>query len=153
MMWRALTPKRLADSTAASELMVATIGMKASIGWRMLNSELTLQGPEAADMGSDATASLQGVEMERVSRESRYMATRLAMMREAVGNGVIKLKKVHTSEMIADIFTKPLVGDQFRYLRARVLGYEPGEPERLLREAERDTPRAKGGRSQGARHK
>ena len=74
----------------------------------------------------DATAVLSGVEMDQVSREPRYFATRLAMLRQAVADGVIVLRKIATSDNPAGIFTKPLVGAALRYIRGLALGLEPG---------------------------
>ena len=62
--------------------------------------------------------------MEKVSREMKYMAARYDMLRQAEIAGAIHLTKVHTSLNIADIFTKPLAGEDFRRLRAMVMGCE-----------------------------
>jgi hypothetical protein len=70
-----------------------------------------------------ALASLRGVEMERISGESRFVSTRLAMLREACSDGIIRLEKVDTEDMVADIFTKPLAGKRLKKIRALVLGH------------------------------
>ena len=66
---------------------------------------------------------MAGVAMDRVTRESRYLATRLAMLRPAVADGIITLRKIGTKTNPADIFTKPLVGETLRRLRALGLGH------------------------------
>ena len=92
-----------------------------------MNRELGLLGPgEATVFCMDAAVVLAGVAMDRVSRESRYLATRLAMLRQAVADGVIVLHKIDTNANPADIFTKPVVGETLRRLRAMVLGNHDG---------------------------
>ena len=83
-----------------------------------------LQPGQATDLFMDASVVLSGVSMDRVSRESRYLATRLAMLRQAVADGVITLRKIDTHVNLADIFTKPLVGAALKRLRALVLGLQ-----------------------------
>jgi hypothetical protein len=62
----------------------------------------------------DAAAITQGVQMERVSRQQRFQAARLAMMRQWVDDGIISLVKTDTRYMRADILTKPLAGQAYR---------------------------------------
>ena len=88
------------------------------------NAELGLPDTtEATGLFMDAAAVLAGVAMGRVTRESRYLATRLAMLRQAVADGTITLRKIDTKTNPADIFTKPLVGETPRCLRALGLGH------------------------------
>ena len=104
--------------------MVATVALKEAIGVRIMNAEPGLLGPgEATGLSMDAAVVLAGVAMDRVSHKSRYLATRLAMLRQAVADGVIILRKIDTSANPAGIFTKPLVGETSRLLRAMDLGH------------------------------
>ena len=52
------------------------------------------------------------------------MAGRYAMMRNAQDNGDIKLTKVSTLDNKAEICTKPIVGNEFKRHRARLLGLD-----------------------------
>ena len=45
------------------------------------------------------------------------------MLRQAVTDGIITLRKIDTKTNPADISTKPLVGETLRRLRAMCLGY------------------------------
>ena len=104
--------------------MVATLALKEAIGVRIMNAELgLLDTTKATDLFMDAAVVLAGVAMDRVTRESRYVATRLAMLRQAVADGIIALRKIDTKTNPADIFTKPLVGETLRRLRAMCLGH------------------------------
>ena len=125
--YRCLSPRMMADSSGGSELIVATLLLKEIIGERIIAAELAgLPLVRGTELFMDATAVLSGVEMDRVSRESRYLATRLAMMRQAVADGVIILRKIATSDNPADIFTKPLVGAALQRIRGLVFGLESG---------------------------
>ena len=96
--------------------------MKAILAHRMLLTELRLLTPGPTALYLDANAVINGAEMERVTREMRFMAARYSMLRLAVNDGRIVLAKVHTELNKADIFTKPLTGEDFRRCRALVLG-------------------------------
>jgi hypothetical protein len=124
-MWRTLTPRRMADGTVGCECILATHALKAIMGHRIMCKELTLQAPGPTVLNLDALGTLQGVEMERVSAASKYLATRMAMLRQSVEDGAVSLAKVPSEANLADIFTKPLVGATFRRLRALVLGLAP----------------------------
>ena len=122
--YRCVSPRHLTDSSGGSELMVATLALKEAIGVRIMNAELgLLDTTKATDLFMDAAVVLAGVAMDRVTRESRYVATRLAMLRQAVADGIIALRKIDTKTNPADIFTKPLVGETLRRLRAMCLGH------------------------------
>ena len=74
------------------------------------------------ELGMDAMAVLDGTKMIKVSREQRYLAARLAMLRTWVGDSVISLVKIHTDSMVADIMTKVLPVAAFRRHRASLMG-------------------------------
>jgi hypothetical protein len=59
-------------------------------------------------MQIDASAVTDGVKMERVSRQTRFQAARLAMLRYWQEERVIRLLKTGTEDMRADILSKPL---------------------------------------------
>ena len=56
----------------------------------------------------DASAITQGVQMERVSRQQRFQAARLAMLRQWGADGIFTLVKTGTRDMRADILIKLL---------------------------------------------
>ena len=122
--YRCVSPRHLTDSSGGGELVVATLALKEAIGVRIMNAELgLLDATKATDLFMDAAVVLAGVAMDRVTRESRHVATRLAMLRQAVADGIITLRKIDTKTNPADIFTKPLVGETPRRLRAMCLGH------------------------------
>ena len=70
-----------------------------------------------------ASAVIDGAEMERVSRASRWLAARQAILREMIAAHLTRLVKVDTVVHTSDIFTKPVTDPvRFRLLRAGLLG-------------------------------
>jgi hypothetical protein len=102
------SPKHLSDSSAAAELNMASWAGKAIIPLRMLQRELGLgpYGPTTLEI--DASALLDGIAMDKVSRKQRFQAARLAMIRQWKADGVLTLKKEKSSAMRADILSKAM---------------------------------------------
>lgn len=104
------SPKHLADRSAAAELNMASWAGKAIIPMCMLQAELRLgpTGPTVVEI--DASALLDGISMDKVSRKQRqcFQATRLAMIRQSKADGVITLKKEQSKSMRADILSKAM---------------------------------------------
>ena len=99
----------------------------AGLGWEALRGNVSTEGFNMRGVGGDVARSTEnvmaGVAMDRATRESRYLPTPLAMLRPAVADGIIILRKTDTMTNPADIFTKPLVGETLRRLRAMCLGH------------------------------
>ena len=107
-MIRCLVPSKLADSSAGAEAIIACHCVKAVAAMRMLCEELDLKQLGPTPVAMDAQAVLDGTTMDRVSRASRWMAARLAILRQMVANSITRLVKVPTGTHIPDIFTKPI---------------------------------------------
>jgi len=122
--WKCFTPRKLADSSAAAELVMATAAVKSVLGHRLLFKELGMIEDGPTDFMVDAQAVLSGAEMEKVTRDMRYMAARYEMIRAAERDGAIRKLKIDTKLNCADIFSKPLAGKDFFRLRAMVLGMD-----------------------------
>ena len=120
--WRCLVPAKLTDSTAGSELIMAVTAAKTIMGFRMFAAELGQRQADPTELGMDAMAVLDGTKMIKVSREQRYLAARLAMLRTWVEDSVISLVKIHTDNMVADIMTKVLPVAAFTRHRASLMG-------------------------------
>ena len=89
----------------------------------MLAEELGLKQLEPTPLAMDASAVIDGAKMERVSRASRWLAARQAILREMTAARLTRLVKVDADVHTADISTKPVTGpDRFRLLRAGLLG-------------------------------
>jgi hypothetical protein len=110
-----LSPRRLADSSAGSELIMATWAGKSIIAFQIMYKELGMVRTKPTVLEIDASAVTSGVDMERVSRASRFQSARLAMFRSWIADRTLKLLKTNTKDMRADILSKPVT--QNRTLR------------------------------------
>ena len=120
---RCLVPPKLGDSSAAAELIMATVATKEVMAYRMQAGKLGhgLRAPTSLYL--DATAVLHGTATEQVSREMKYLAAKLAIVQQARAHGKIRTIKIDESVHPADILTKPLQGREFVYKRTRI--FEP----------------------------
>jgi hypothetical protein len=126
-----MSPRRLADSSAGSELIMATWAGKSIIAFQIIQRELGLAVAAPTPLEMDASAITQGVQMERVSRQQRFQAARLAMLRQWGADGIFTLVKTGTRDMRADILTKPLnPGAEFRAKQRLLLTGQPTFPAR-----------------------
>ena len=71
----------------------------------------------------DNTACISMASAKKFSPRTKHIALKYHHFRSAVNEGKIKIFHVDTHEQIADIFTKPLKVDQFRYLRQKLMGW------------------------------
>jgi hypothetical protein len=76
------SPRKLADSSAGSELIMASWADKAIIWCRMLHREIFGGILEPTSLELDASAVMDAAVMERVTRKQRFNAARLAMLRQ-----------------------------------------------------------------------
>ena len=125
---RFLVPSKLGDSPASAELITASITMKVAVAHRIQAAELK-QGPwKPTSLYLDALAVLHGTATDQVSREMKYLAAKLATVKEARSGGKIKTAKICQSCHPAGILTKPLQGKEFEFKRARLLGLRTRPP-------------------------
>ena len=126
--WKVMLPPNGFDSTAAAELHATTVALKYTVAIRTLQSELDLDvaPTEPTPLYTDAQAVTDGSSMERMTRATRWLAAKYAMVRWGIACRAIALGQVSSEDMIADIVTKAIVGARFYSLRARVLGLRPG---------------------------
>ena len=123
------SPRKLADSSAGSELVMATWAGKAVLSLRMLQRELRLGPSGATPLELDATAVLNGAVMETVTRKQRFNAARLGMLRQWGIDEALRLEKVNTDDMRSDILTKPVAPvKHFQRLARLLLTGNPEEP-------------------------
>ncbi len=73
---------------------------------------------------ADSKSVADGQACERIDKNSRWMATRYAMVRWGIECGTVDLRLVSGEDNCADIFTKTLVGEAFERHRRTVLALE-----------------------------
>jgi len=119
--------EKVTDSSGGAELVVTTVALKYTLGILMLFADLRLNGvpvaaPSPVPFNVDASAVIDGATAERITKETRWMASRKAMLRSALARGVITINKVATEDNVADILTKSLTGPSFERHRSTLLG-------------------------------
>jgi hypothetical protein len=120
--WRCLVPRSFPDSSAAAELVIATYAVKSILGFRLLFAELNLLPLGPTPLYIDASAVINGAEMEKITKQMRFMAAKYSMLRIVVKDDKVKLVKCGSEVNKSDGFTKPLTGLPFQRWRALVLG-------------------------------
>ena len=119
---RCTAPPAAAESSGVVELHQAVLAVKSTLGVRILMRELGVPPAGPTLLHTDAQVVVDAVKNTRVSQEAKWVAPRYAMVRKAVEDGAIEIRKVATRLNCADIFTKPLTGQAFFDHRAIVLG-------------------------------
>ena len=116
-------PATVAESSGVTELHQAVLCTKAVIGMRIFLRELERYPIGPTLTHTDAQVLLDGTHCRRVSKESKWVAPRYAMIRKAEADGAVVFQKIATQDNTADMFTKPLTGVIFAKHRAAVLGH------------------------------
>ena len=123
--WCCIAPKAGDDSSGAAELRLATLAYKHTLATRFLQAELNLgvSPTMPTPLYCDSSSVLDGYECERITRDTRWMAMRYAMIRWGKACATIEPLKLHTDDNPADGNTKCLIGAAFENARDRLLGY------------------------------
>jgi hypothetical protein len=65
---------------------------------------------------------VDGAHSEKISKDSRFMAMRLAWLREMVRNNLIHVQHLEGDKNPSDVFTKILPAPRHAHLRAILMG-------------------------------
>ena len=79
--WSSSTPAASADSSSAPEFQQATRCVKAITGLRILHRELWMPPSQPTVTYTDSQVVIDATKSEKVSKESQWVCTRLAMTR------------------------------------------------------------------------
>jgi hypothetical protein len=124
--WKCAAPVAGDDSTGAAELRMGTLALKYIVALRTLQRDLDVGVAPSmpTPLYTDAQSLIDGTGCERLSKSSRWMASRYAMIRWGLACGSVTLAKVPAADNCADIVTKCLVGEAFIRHRRTVLGLD-----------------------------
>ena len=122
--WKCRAQAIASDSPGAQELLLASLACRWTLALRMLLTDLDLGvGPLGpTTLWTDSQILLDGTHCEKLSKSSRWLATRYAMIRFGIACGAIKPTKCPAEDNLSDILTKAITGARFEKLRAAVLG-------------------------------
>ena len=71
----------------------------------------------------DTTSCIKVVTAPSMTPRTKHIALKYHHFRSFVKSGQIEIFSIGTTEQTADIFMKPLSGDQFLYLRKKMMGW------------------------------
>ena len=125
--WKCEAPPDADDSSGAAELKMVTRAIKYTIAARTIQRDLDLgiAPTKPTDVYTDAQAVIQGKKGERMTKSTRWLGTRYAMIRWVEYCSIVRMGQVDTTGNCGDLMTKCVVGPTFFRHRARVLGMRP----------------------------
>ena len=84
---RCLVPRKLAGSSLGSELIMSCLVSKAAIVARTQLEEVGMKQLGPTPTAMDANTVMQGAEMDRISKQYRWLAARTANLRQTIDDG------------------------------------------------------------------
>jgi hypothetical protein len=57
------------------------------------------------------------------SNKQKHIKVRYFWLKELIDDGRIELQYLNTEELVADILTKPIIGEQSQYLLYKLIGW------------------------------
>ena len=123
--WKCVIPKAGDDSPGASELRIAVRAYKCIQALRtiLLDLGVGLHQVLPTPLYTDSQSVAEGIAAEKIGKNSRWMASRYAMLVWGALCLTILLRTVPSSGNVSDILTKALVGEPFVRHRATLLGH------------------------------
>ena len=118
--------KIVTKSSTESEL----VGMSDSVGqtiWtrNFLGTEGQGYKLGPASVFEDSMSTIKLAEKGRsTSERTRHISIRYFFIKDRIGSGEIRIEHLPTTDMIADMLTKPLQGELFRAMRRQLLNWE-----------------------------
>ena len=111
-------------SKSSTEAELITLSDAVSIAAYNINF-LKGQGYDVcADLKQDNTSTIKLAENGRSNSDrTKHIQVRYFFVKQYLDENVMKISHCPTKEMIADVLTKPIQGEQFKALRDMLLGY------------------------------
>lgn len=113
----------VALSSRDAEAIGAVYAVKAVLGFTIMLQELGFTPADPMRVMVDNKATVDGAHSDKVTKDSRHQAMRLAWLRDIVRSEIICLTHVTTGKNLADIHTKILAGPAHARLRAVLMGH------------------------------
>ena len=114
----------MALSTSEAEYAALASAAQESLWLQQLISDLTKQPVKQIVIFEDNQSTISMARNPQFHGRSKHIALKYHFIRDQVSDGKIDLKYCNTSDMVADIMTKGLSGEQFEKLR-RMAGVAP----------------------------
>ena len=112
----------VALSSRDAEAIAAVYAVKAMLGFIIMMQELGFSPTTPLRIGVDNKATVDGAHSDKITKDSRHQAMRLAWLRDVVRSEIISLTHVSTGKNNADVHTKLLSGPAHARIRANLMG-------------------------------
>ncbi len=120
--WAARVHKgRRALSTMESELIAATEAGKDIVHIRQLMSDMNIEHTHATPLYEDNQSTINSILRKGITQRTKHIEVRFFYLRDLQEENVISITKMHTSEQIADVYTKRLAADAYGKLRDQLV--------------------------------
>ena len=113
--------RTLGDSSAAAELVMATTAVKGAMSHRIQAEELRQGAHGSSRPYLDASSVLRGASPDKATRGMKYLAAVLAIVQDDKAERKTCTVKSSGALHNSGILTKPPLGEEFVYKRARLL--------------------------------
>lgn len=108
--WESRKQKTVALSTNEAEYMALTDAIKQALHIRAFLDELGMPQSSSMRLHVDNMGALKMAENPVLHGRSKHIDIRYHFIREVIKNKQVSLQHISTTEMLADVLTKPLVG-------------------------------------------
>ncbi|CAL9026844.1 unnamed protein product [Prunus brigantina] len=122
--WASVKQNTVALSTAEAEYVSASEATAQTIWLRFVLDDFGEMQSEATPLFCDNMSAISMAKNPVFHQRTRHINRRYHFIREALQEGVINMQFCRSEEQLADIFTKALPKDRFKYLRSK-LGVKP----------------------------
>jgi hypothetical protein len=121
IIWYSKTQNTVESSTFGSEFIAMRIlvEMLESLRYKLRMMGIPIDGPANAFCDNKSVVTNATVPTSTLKKKHNSIAYH--RVREAVAAKVLRIAKVHTSENLADVLTKPLAGPQLKQLIQKIL--------------------------------
>lgn len=115
VVWASRKQGCVTTSTMEAEYLALSDAAQEVIWLRRLLGELGEQQRRPTTINEDNRSCIDFVALDRLNKRSKHIDTKYHHAKDLCTKGVIQLRYCSTSEMIADIFTKPLGPNKIKY--------------------------------------
>jgi len=119
--WKTQLQKRTALSTCEAELEAMLQASKEAIFLRKLLYSFGYSVQQATTIFCDNVSAITVAKEPRGKRNTKHLDTKYFFLKEVIDDGQVMFVQVNSKDNLAELFTKPLVGESFFNIRNRLV--------------------------------
>jgi hypothetical protein len=123
--WTSQKQKPVALSTAEAEYIAQSEAVRETVWLRNILSDLGFTQKEPTSVYQDNTTAIAWSHEEAYSKRGKDIDVRYHYTMDQVKVGNVRVQFTGTKDMVADVMTKPLSGEELRRRRDRLQWYQP----------------------------